>query len=89
MASTEYVTVRKNWKKKIEALCEGMTEMDVFSLETQFRSGVVYRVEEGILETVTNMINGRAKLTYNKVTGGCSVRVHSNLWYSWTNKIEW
>ena len=76
------VVVRKNWKKKIEALCAGNPTVTVYSLENNF-IGEDFK-PENMMEFVkrnNDSIRG-SRLTYNKVTGNCCIHVHSNL-------IEW
>lgn len=92
------ITVRKNWKKKIQAICTGVKEINIFSLENGFVPEVASIPEddqtlpEQYLENLVNSELGGHKsvnLIYDKETGAAILHIHPNLWYSWTNKIEW
>ena len=92
------ITVRKNWKKKIQAICAGVKEINIFSLENGFVPEVASIPEddqtlpEQYLENLVNSELGSHKivnLVYNKVTGVATLRIHSNLWYTFENKIKW
>ena len=92
------VTVRKNWKKKIQAICAGVKEIKIYSLDNGF-SGELANIPEDDQtapeQYLENLVNSElrshkaVKLTYIKETGAVCLHVHSNLWYNWTNKIEW
>ena len=87
MADT--VTVKRNWKKKITAICEGVRHFEVYSLSNDFTGKLVLTedMEEFIKHEMSQM--HRSTLTYCKSTGVASLHIHSNLWYTWVNKIEW
>ncbi len=91
MADKVNVTVKKNWKKKIEAICNITTgPVKSYSLSSNF-SGVTLDTitPESLLELVNKEIGFRSRLTYNKDNGAVCLHVHSNQWYSWVNKINW
>lgn len=86
------VTVRKNWKKKIKAICDGVSVIKKYSLDNNF-SGEEIVVGSGsnipFEEFVISCMESRSNLVYDKETGICTLRFHSNLWYEWSNKIQW
>ena len=88
MADKVNVTVRKNWKKKIEALCEGVDTFTSFSLQSDF-VGVDIKTYDMLSFVNKELESSYTKLTYNKVSGVCCIHVHSNLWFNWTKKIDW
>ena len=92
------ITVRKNWKKKIQAICAGVREMRIYSLDNGFVGELANIPEddqtapEQYLENLVNSKLGShksAKLTYIKETGAVCLHIHSNLWYTFENKIKW
>lgn len=89
MADKVNVTVRRNWKKKIEALCEGVTFFNSYSLSTNFVGNTIETSD--MLAFVTKELNDmrHTRFTYNKETGACCLHVHSNLWFDWHKKIDW
>lgn len=83
------VTVKRNWKKKILALCAGNPVVTSYSLPNNF-IGHEFTPEDMLAFVEKENDNYRgSNLTYNKETGVCTLHVHSNLWYTWTNKIDW
>lgn len=86
------ITVNRNWKKKIDKLCENVNEIRVFCLGNGF-SGETAAIPsfDHMKRFVTNQLtqSRSAKLKYDKETGLCGINVHSNLWYTWVNKIDW
>lgn len=87
--SSHFITVRKNWNKKIVALCDGVKSITRCSLDNGFKGEEMTLQTTNITEFVKSLVKDRARLTYNKKTGHCNLHVHSNLWYDWVNKIEW
>jgi hypothetical protein len=92
------ITVRKNWKKKIQAICAGVKEIKIYSLDNGFIGETANIPEtdetapEQYLENLVNSELGSHKsvsLTYIKETGAVCLRIHSNLWYTFENKIKW
>ena len=83
------VTVKRNWKKKMEAICNYTGAVKSYSLRNNF-SGVEFTPEDmkAFVERENDNYRG-SRLTYNKETGACCIHVHSNQWYSWNNKIDW
>jgi len=91
------ITVRKNWKKKIQAICAGVKEIKIYSLENGFiaesanipdtNAPLGPKYLENLV--VTELSKPYTTLTYIKETGAVCLHMHSNLWYNWTNKIEW
>jgi len=89
MTTYKRLTVKRNWKKKIKALCDYDGPVRCYSLANCF-SGEEFTPEN--METFVARENDNyrgSNLTYNKVSGACVIHVHSNLWYEWTNKINW
>ena len=89
MADKINVTVRRNWKKKIQALCEGVTSYRAYSLNNNFVGCTV--PTDDMLKFVQHELDTmfRTRFSYNKETGECCLHVHSNLWFSWNKKINW
>jgi hypothetical protein len=89
------ITVRRNWKKKIDYICGHVKDVKVFSLSNNFsggtHQGIDYSNPTAVRDFVVKELNDgpRTKLTYNKENGHCTLHVHSNLWFSWVNKIDW
>jgi len=83
------VVVKRSWKKRIAALCAGKPTVTSYSLSNQFIGhDFVPEDMEAFVEKENDNYRG-SRLTYNKDTGACCISVHSNQWYSWTNKIDW
>lgn len=89
MADKVNVVVKRNWKKKIAALCEGVTSFTSYSLSSDFVGVEVSTIdmESFVKKELADMRH--TTLTYNKETGACCIRVHSNLWFQWVKKIDW
>ena len=89
MADKVNVTVRRNWKKKIEALCEGVTSFKSYALSSNFEGTKIDTSD--MLAFVQKELADmhRTRFSYNKETGACCLHVHSNLWMSWNKKIDW
>lgn len=95
MENTVYLrplTVNRNWTKKIDKLCNNVSEVKVYSLENNF-SGETATIPnfEYMKSFVWDQLNrfSFAKLRYDKETGKCDITIHSNLWITWQNKIDW
>jgi len=88
MANT---TVKRNWKKKISAICEGVSTYTCYSLDSNFEGVKVDTDSDKMKYMVEKYLKDlhRSTLTYNKETGSCCLHIHSNLWYDWSNKINW
>ncbi len=83
------VTVRKNWKKKIEALTLGNPTLISYSLDSNFE-GQDYtdsNTKDMVIKTLDTYRS--ASLHYNKDTGHCCLHIHSNHWIEWVQKIQW
>lgn len=86
---TNTVTVRKNWKKKIQALTDGNPTLTSYTLGSNFE-GQKYTDNntEGMVKETLDTYRG-ASLRYNKDTGHCCLHIHSNHWIEWIQKINW
>ena len=88
------ITVRKNWKKKILALTVGNPEVAVYSLSNGFTADT-FRFKNLGVNSLTAWVTKEldtfrgSYLRYDKDTGRCVIHCHSNLWYEWTQKIDW
>jgi hypothetical protein len=91
MADKVNITVRRNWKKKIEKL-SNVTKFKSYSLHSNF---VGVEIDMGTPEAMYEWVKKelaqmhRTRLSYNKDNGACCLHVHSNQWFSWTCKIDW
>jgi len=87
---TTNITVRRNWKKKIEAL-SNVTKFTSYSLSSNFVGVDIDTSHDAMTEFVNKELRGirNARLSYNKENGACCLHVHSNLWFSWMCKIDW
>lgn len=86
------ITVRKNWRKKIEALCEGVESITSYRLDNNFEGVNIPTTDKEpgwLVRFVNTELGMRATLSYNKENGYITLHIHSNHWYEWTNKIDW
>ena len=86
------ITVRKNWKKKIEQLCEGVYSITSYSLDSNFTGVDIPTADkepDWLIKFVNREIGMRSRLSYDKDNGNITLHVHSNQWYEWNNKIDW
>ena len=82
------VTVRKNWKKKLENLCQGVDSFTSYRLDNGF-VGEKIETGENFGDVISLNVRRNSKLTYDKASGVCVLHHHSNHWIEWTNKINW
>ena len=84
------ITVRRNWKKKIEALTAGNPIVTIYTLDNCFVGEDIKRMTDmtaWLNRELGSML--RSDLRYNKDTGHCVLHIHSNLWFEWNQKISW
>ena len=89
MIMSDTITVRKNWKKKISALCNNVTSYSSYRLDNNFIGETIRTSIDNFENMVLSDIQGHSSLTYNKKTGKCVLHHHSNHWITWINKIDW
>lgn len=90
-----YTLVRKNWNKKIDAICS-VNSVEKFADEFEYEGKYLgfpdaSNGEGNLLDLLRGKLTEGGKLLYNKETGHAVLLQDSetDTWYEWTNKIEW